>query len=70
MPLDPNTRHGRGITEPLNVRLHPRGKRAAFHALARDQGTTASDVVNDLVSWWMGEAGARLPERPHVQRRQ
>jgi len=47
----------------LHIRMDDEAK-ARFVAAAHNEGTTATDLVKQFVSWWMGEPGAELPERP------
>lgn len=42
----------------------PLDKWDRFGELAAELGTDRSKVLNDFVSWYLRERGARLPERP------
>lgn len=47
----------------LHIRMDEEPK-AKFVAAAYNQGTTATDVVKQMIAWWMREPGVELPERP------
>jgi hypothetical protein len=41
----------------------PEERWEALGKKAKDAGTDRAKVVNDLVAWYVGEDGAKLPER-------
>lgn len=62
--------HVKGYTSPnrpLSVRIKPEGRKQEFIAIAHAADDVPSDVVNDLIAWYMGLTD-ELPARPIVER--
>lgn len=47
----------------LQIRMEDEPK-ARFVTTAYNQGTTAAEVVRQMIAWWMRTPGATLPPRP------
>jgi hypothetical protein len=47
----------------LQIRMEDEPK-ARFVTTAYNQGTTAADLVRQMIAWWMRTPGATLPPRP------
>lgn len=49
--------------DPVRSVRMPEERWEALGKKAKDAGTDRAKVVNDLVAWYVGEDGAKLPER-------
>lgn len=50
--------------KPLQIRLHPMGKKDQVKDLASDYGLDTTALVNALLDVWMSEPGAKMPTGP------
>lgn len=52
------------ITKARRVVMSDQLWEALGEAIAHDPETNRSQVIRELVRWYVGEPGAKLPERP------